>query len=97
MLGQKVYQALPHMMSLQVTPANMSDITVATEMLSPVRNITLFADKAYARRQWEGALKKQGIQVYTPVKLEKGRQYLGSADNFFPACFAGKTGHRVVL
>jgi hypothetical protein len=28
-------------------------------------------------------LEKQGIQIYTPVKLEKGQEYLKSADNFF--------------
>jgi hypothetical protein len=27
---------------------------------------------------------EQGIQVYTPVKLEKGRKCLGSAVSFFP-------------
>jgi hypothetical protein len=56
---------------------------VAKEMLSFVRNIMLFADKAYSDRQWHEDLKKQGIQVYTPVKLEKGQKYLGSADNYF--------------
>jgi hypothetical protein len=32
-------------------------------------------------------LEKQGIQIYTPVKLEKGQKYLKSADSFFPGLF----------
>jgi hypothetical protein len=82
-LGQKVYNALPNMMMVEVSPANIGDITVAKEMLPFVRNIMLFADKAYGDRQWHEYLKNQGIQVYTPVKLEKGQKYLGSADNYF--------------
>jgi hypothetical protein len=83
-LGQKVYKTLPNMTMIEVSPANIRDITVAKEILPFVRNITLFADKAYGDRQWYKDLKKQRIQVYTPVKLEKGRKYLGSAGNFFP-------------
>jgi hypothetical protein len=48
-----------------------------------VRNIELFADKAYSDEGWHAELKKQGIRVVTPVKLEKGQSYLKSADHLF--------------
>jgi hypothetical protein len=83
-LGQKVYHSLPLMTVMQVTPANRHDLTVAKEILSYVRNITLFADKAYCDVQWQTELReKQGITIYTPVKLEKGQTYLRSCDNYF--------------
>jgi hypothetical protein len=82
-LGQKVYHTLPNMMAIEAAPANESDISVAKEMLLSVYNITAFADKAYGSQQWQEELEKQGIRIYTPVKLEKGRQYLKSADHYF--------------
>jgi hypothetical protein len=82
-LGQKAYHALPLMMMTQVTAADEHDILAAREMLPFVRNITLFADKAYCDQCWSEELKKQGIRVYTPVKLEKGQKFLGSADRYF--------------
>lgn len=82
-LGQKVHKTLPKMKMLQVTPANESGIAVAKDMLQFVGNSILFADKAYADQAWFEELKKQGILVYTPIKLKKGQKYLRSADNLF--------------
>lgn len=82
-LGQKVYHALPLMMMVEVTPADEHDLRAAREMLPFVHNITLFADKAYCDQRWSKELEKQGVRVYTPVKLEKGQMFLRSADRYF--------------
>jgi hypothetical protein len=52
-------------------------------MLPFVRNITVFADKAYRDQEWSNELQKQGIKIYTPVKLENGQKFLRSADRYF--------------
>jgi hypothetical protein len=82
-LGQKVYQALPRMMMAQVSPADEHDLSTAREMLPFAHTITLFADKAYCDQNWSKELQKQGIKIYTPVKLEKGQKFLRSADRYF--------------
>jgi hypothetical protein len=82
-LGQKVYGTLPLMTMSIVTPADEHDLQAAKEMLSFVQNIILIADKAYCDSGWNSELKKQGITVYTPVKLEKGQKFLRSADRYF--------------
>jgi hypothetical protein len=83
-LGQKVEHSLPLMTVMQVTPANIHDLAVAKEILPYFRNIMLFVDKAYRDEQWQTELKeKQGITVYTPVKLKKGQAFLRSCDNYF--------------
>lgn len=82
-LGQKIYQALPRMMMAQVTPADEHDIGAAKEMLPFVHTITLFADKACYDLSWSEELKKQGIRIYTPVKLGKGQMFPRSADRYF--------------
>jgi hypothetical protein len=81
-LGQKVYGTLPRMTMSQVTPADEHDLQAAKEMLSFVQNIILIADKVYCDSGWSCELKKQCITVYTPVKLEKGQEFLRSAERY---------------
>jgi hypothetical protein len=87
-LGQKVYHALPKMVMAQIAPAHEHDCSVAKDMLQSVYHIDLFADKAYIDTNWHTQVKKQGILVYTPVKLEKGQKYLSSPDNAFSQLLA---------
>jgi hypothetical protein len=82
-LGRKGYQTLPTMTMAEVSPANASDIRVAKETPPFVRNITVFADKAYGDKRRDEDLEKQGLRVHTPVKREKGQKYLSGADNLF--------------
>jgi hypothetical protein len=81
--GQKRYKTLPKMCMLNVTPASESDITVAKEWLSDVRNLDIFADKIYADASWQEVLAERNVRVFTPVKLKKGQEFLDSADAYF--------------
>jgi len=80
-LGQKCYGTLPQMRMVEVTPASENDLTVAKRWLSDVKNIDIYADKAYADDLWKEELRLRNVNLFTPVKLEKGQEFLDSADS----------------
>ena len=82
-LGQKQYKTLPKAYMTAVTSAAANDITVAKEWLEDIRNMDIFADKAYADATWAQCLRERNVQLYTPVKLKKGQEFLDSADALF--------------
>jgi len=83
-LGQRQYQTLPMPRQMMLTPASPNDLIVGKAMTEDVYGIALFGDKAYKDRAWEAyMLAHNGLEVYTPVKLEKGQKYLDSADSLF--------------
>jgi hypothetical protein len=70
-LVQKQPSALPKPFAIWVTPASASDLTSAKENLDFIRDINLFADKAYADKKWEAELAAKGVSLITPTKLKK--------------------------
>ncbi len=88
-LGQKQYQALPKVSMMCVTPASKNDLSVAKEMLADVRDIDLFADKAYASEPWAVELSERCVTLFTPVKLKKGQAFLDSWDKLFSSAVSG--------
>jgi len=80
-LGQKQYQALPNMRSMWISSAAENDLTVAKEWLEGIYNMEIFADKAYASEAWAAVLQERNVRLYTPIKLQKGQEYLDSADS----------------
>jgi len=83
-LGQKQHGTLPKIRMLKVTSASENDITVAKDWLSEVRNMDIFADKAYADAAWaQQLLLERNVHLYTPVKLKKGQEVLDAPDKLF--------------
>jgi hypothetical protein len=83
-LGQSVYKTLPQPRQMLLTSASVHDKKAAEEMLDDVFGIDLFADKAYKDVEWEARLaKNQKVRIFAPVKLQKGQEFLSSADKLF--------------
>jgi hypothetical protein len=82
-LGQKRYQTLPKVAMMRVTAASENDLTVAKQWLSDVRNLTIFADKAYADQPWAQELALRGVEIFTPIKKKKGQEFRDAADELF--------------
>jgi hypothetical protein len=72
-LGQYKKGTLPTPTNICITKASESDLSVAKRILDDIRGIELYADKAYKDGEWESYInKEQDIEVYTPIKHEKG-------------------------
>jgi len=85
-LGQRQYQTIPMPRQMMLTPASPNDLTIGKTILEDVYGIALFGDKAYKDKVWEAyMLANNDIEIYTPVKLEKGQKYLESADSLYSA------------
>jgi hypothetical protein len=83
-LGQARYKALPLPKLMQLAPASSHDRKVGEEMLSDVFGIDVFSDKAYINAQWQADLTNDNrVNIITPIKLQKGQEYLTSADSLF--------------
>jgi len=82
-LGQKRYQTLPKVAMMRVTAASENDLSVAKQWLADLRNLTIFADKAYADREWSKDLARRGVEIFTPVKKKKGQEFRDAADELF--------------
>jgi hypothetical protein len=79
-LHQAQPNKLPKMCCFEVTPASVSDITAAKEMLTDAHNIDIYADKAYIDKPWHTELSQQGVVMHNPVKLKKGQRELSPKD-----------------
>ena len=71
---------------LGLTSAAENDLEAIRQILPNIANRAIFADKAYADKGLNEALKNIGSNIYTPVKLVKGetestRQFKKAADN----------------
>jgi hypothetical protein len=83
-LGQSQYKTLPLPKLIQLAPASFHDRKLGAEMLLDVFGIDFFADKAYINAQREEDIKNSNqINVFTPIKLQKGQKHLASADSLF--------------
>ena len=82
-LGQKQYKSLPKTTMVDVSSASQSDITVAKDWLSEVRNLDIYADKIYADKSWRGVLAERNVRMITPIKKKKGQDFLSAAEELF--------------
>lgn len=69
---QKQPSAIPKLFASWVTSASSADITSARENLDFIRNLNLFADKAYVDGAWAEELAARNVSLVTPAKLRKG-------------------------
>lgn len=73
---------------LKITSASENDLSAMRQELIPLSVNTVFADKAYADKSLQEAMKHQHSQMLTPIKLVKGenenlRQFKKAADDIF--------------
>jgi len=73
---------------LKITPASENDLSAIRQELIGLSVNTVFADKAYADKNLQEALKHQHAQILTPIKLVKGeneslRQFKKAADDLY--------------
>ena len=90
MLGQKRHRSIPLPALISISPAHVSDLSAAKDLLSSCSGLDIFADKAYIDSSWWQELRdQQDIHVFTPVKLRKGQQHLDAADHLFSSAVSG--------
>ena len=75
-LVQKQHQTLPKPFAVWVTPASQADLTAAVENLDFIREMNLFADKAYVCKKWKAELADRNVTLVTPAKIIKGQSKL---------------------
>ena len=69
---------------MTTSKASEYDLNVAGQMLGDVRNIRVFADKAYKSKRWEQQmLAENNVKIVTPIKLSKGQEKLLFFDRLF--------------
>lgn len=73
---------------LKITSASENDLSAMRHELIGLSVNTVFADKAYADKNLQEALKQQHAQILTPIKLVKGeneslRQFKKAADDLY--------------
>jgi hypothetical protein len=72
--------SLPIPCYIGLTDAGMPDIRAFEHILPILLGSTVFADKAY-QTQNKPILARDGMNLYTPVKKQKGQEYEDAADN----------------
>ena len=86
-LAQSKLGSLPIPANISITAASNNDLTVAKQsMLYDVYNIDVYADKAYKNTSWENTmLHENNVNIFTPVKLNKGQTKLDFFDGLYSA------------
>lgn len=82
-VGADCYQNLPQAQYIGFTQASANDLTLLKPVLSQMKACKVVADKIYASQEFNEQLKKQQVEIITPVKLKKGQTYLEAADKLF--------------
>ena len=83
-LGQKRYETLPNLVLAHVAPASLHDVTIAKEWLADnVRNIDIFADKAYVDQVLSELMAAQNVNLFLCVRKKTGQEFLEAADEIF--------------
>jgi len=82
-LGQKRYETLPKMCMATIAPASKHDVTIAKELLMDVRNLDIFADKAYWDQALIEPLALQNVNFFLCVRKKTGQEFLEAADEVF--------------
>jgi hypothetical protein len=75
-VAQKQNGTLPNLFAAWVTPASDADINSARDNLDFIRDINLFADKAYVDKTWKADLASRGVSLVTPAKRKRGQDEL---------------------
>lgn len=84
--SQSRYSSLPIPASMSVTYASENDLPAGKRMLSDVYGAEVYADKMYKDASWELYMKENNsVSIFTPVKLEKGRDRLYFLDSLYSA------------
>ena len=73
LLGARREQALPIPQHIDITPANVHDLTALRPLLPALHQRWILADKAYADAALNQQLQEQGTTIITPVKQVKGK------------------------
>jgi hypothetical protein len=67
-----------------ITPASVNDLTTAKGKLQNIRNMDIFADKAYCDSVWrQDMLEHNNVLITTPVKLKKGQKEYDPYDKLY--------------
>jgi hypothetical protein len=82
-LGVDCYQSLPQAQFISFSEASAHDLTVLKPILSQLQACRVIGDKIYASQELNEQLKRQQVEIITPVKLKKGQKYLEAADKLF--------------
>jgi hypothetical protein len=83
-LGQKRYEALPNLCMAHIAPASLHDVTIAKEwLMDAVRNIDIFADKAYVDQAFSERMALQNVNLFLCVRKKIGQEFLEAADEVF--------------
>ena len=65
---------LPHIEYLQITPASVHDLIAQQEILSEFKNRIVVGDKAFRAKALDGAIKRNGGELLTPVVYQSNLQ-----------------------
>jgi len=83
-LAQCNYKAMSTPAFMMISKASEHDRSAAEQMLEGARNIRVFADMALIDKNWQtDMLTENNVEILTPIKREKGQEYLSSADRMF--------------
>ena len=83
-LGQKRYETLPNLCMAHIAPASLHDVTIAKEwLMEDVRNIDIFADKAYTDQALIERMAAQNVNLFLCVRKKIGQEFLEAADEVF--------------
>lgn len=75
---------LPIAEYIELTPASFNDLTVCKPVFEKLSNRAIYADKIYAKKEFqEWLLKNNNTEILTPVKLKKGQKTLEAKDKAY--------------
>jgi len=88
-LAQSQYKTIPSAALLTLSSASEHDLAIAKQFLDDVKNIDIFADKAYKNKTWENHMESHNnVEILMPIKLKKGQKRLDSADRLLSSAIS---------
>jgi hypothetical protein len=89
-IAEKREGTLPLPEYVGLTAASVHDLPALKQVAPMLSNCQLFGDKAYGDQSIEGQLKtKQGVELLTPIKLERGQESLDLFQRLYSATVSG--------
>ena len=82
-VGRSQSGTLPRPEYIGITGASDNDGKVFAQIRPALRDNELYGDKAYKLADEDEIRNKQGLIVLTPIKKQKGQEYLDAADKLF--------------
>jgi hypothetical protein len=83
MLSFDRYGHLPKPQIMCFTCGSANDLATLKPIAKKIYNRTIVADKIYHSTPFNTELQKNNTQIITPIKLQKGQEYLDAADKLF--------------